>query len=96
MAASFHDESRTTALSGLLATHHPVALHYPDASLALHLPVLQFGVLFGSLAIISLGTGGIKPNVSAFGADQFDESDPQDQREKQSFFNWCAAFWILG
>jgi dipeptide/tripeptide permease len=28
---------------------------------------LQFGLLFASLAVISLGTGGIKPNVSAFG-----------------------------
>jgi dipeptide/tripeptide permease len=48
-------------------------------------------VLFSSLYIIALGTGGIKPNVSAFGADQFDESDPQDRREKNSFFNW----WVL-
>lgn len=38
--------------------------------------------------MIALGTGGIKPNVSAFGADQFDERIPQDKREKESFFNW--------
>ncbi len=33
----------------------------------------------------------LQPNVSAFGADQFDESDPQDRKEKTSFFNWWAA-----
>ncbi|KAL6746565.1 POT family-domain-containing protein, partial [Haematococcus lacustris] len=49
---------------------------------------LQYGVLLGALAIISLGTGGIKPNVSAFGADQFNEADPQDRKEKERFFNW--------
>ena len=37
----------------------------------------QSAALFGSLYIVALGTGGIKPNVSAFGADQFDVSDPQ-------------------
>jgi dipeptide/tripeptide permease len=49
---------------------------------------LQTAVLCAALGVIALGTGGIKPNVSAFGADQFDERDPQDKREKESFFNW--------
>eukprot|EP00891_Asterochloris_glomerata_P003785 jgi/Astpho2/3785/Aster-04319 len=49
---------------------------------------MQNAILYGSLYIIAVGTGGIKPNVSAFGADQFDETDPQDRKEKDSFFNW--------
>lgn len=48
----------------------------------------QSAALVASLSIIALGTGGIKPNVSAFGADQFNEADPRDRREKESFFNW--------
>ena len=37
--------------------------------------------------------GGIKPCVSTFGADQFDEDDPRDCREKASFFNWF--YWSI-
>ena len=37
----------------------------------------QWGVLVAALSTIALGTGGIKPNVSAFGADQFNVLDPQ-------------------
>ena len=37
------------------------------------------------------GTGGIKPCVSSFGADQFDEE--KEQKEKSSFFNWF--YWMV-
>jgi dipeptide/tripeptide permease len=57
---------------------------------------LQLAALFGALGVIALGTGGIKPNVSAFGADQFDETDPQDKAEKASFFNWFYLAINLG
>ena len=58
----------------------------PAQRLALYIP----------LYIVALGTGGIKPNVSAFGADQFDESDPADAADKKSFFNWFYLFVNVG
>ena len=39
-------------------------------------------MLFAALYIIAVGTGGIKPNVSSFGADQFDETDAGQKRDK--------------
>ncbi|KAD3067728.1 hypothetical protein E3N88_35608 [Mikania micrantha] len=48
----------------------------------------QTTVTFVALYMIALGTGGIKPCVSSFGADQFDESDVKERKKKSSFFNW--------
>ncbi|XP_042503168.1 protein NRT1/ PTR FAMILY 8.3-like isoform X4 [Macadamia integrifolia] len=48
----------------------------------------QYAVFFCSLYLIALGTGGIKPCVSSFGADQFDDTDPRERVKKGSFFNW--------
>lgn len=48
----------------------------------------QTAVVFVALYLIALGTGGIKPCVSSFGADQFDESDEREKKNKSSFFNW--------
>ncbi len=31
--------------------------------------------------------------MSTFGADQFDEDDPRDRKEKSSFFNWF--YWSI-
>ncbi|KAM7270563.1 hypothetical protein ACFE04_029777 [Oxalis oulophora] len=48
----------------------------------------QIGAFFLGLYLIALGTGGIKPCVSSFGADQFDDSDEAEKKKKSSFFNW--------
>ncbi|XP_059447071.1 protein NRT1/ PTR FAMILY 8.3-like [Corylus avellana] len=48
----------------------------------------QYGVFFLGLYLIALGTGGIKPCVSSFGADQFDDTDTRERVKKGSFFNW--------
>ncbi|CAM6081549.1 unnamed protein product [Calypogeia fissa] len=48
----------------------------------------QIGVFYLALYLVALGTGGIKPCVSSFGADQFDENDVDEAKKKTSFFNW--------
>lgn len=49
---------------------------------------LQNAFLSIALALIALGTGGIKPCISSFGADQFDEADKKEVKKKYAFFNW--------
>ncbi|KAH7841802.1 hypothetical protein Vadar_034514 [Vaccinium darrowii] len=56
----------------------------------------QYMVFFFGLYLIALGTGGIKPCVSSFGADQFDDTDPKERVKKGSFFNWFYFSINLG
>eukprot|EP00250_Pteridium_aquilinum_P010980 c19763_g1_i1 orf=184-2034(+) len=48
----------------------------------------QLSVFYIALYLIALGTGGIKPCVSSFGADQFDNNDATECKKMSSFFNW--------
>ncbi|PTQ44807.1 hypothetical protein MARPO_0018s0009 [Marchantia polymorpha] len=48
----------------------------------------QLAVFYLFLYLVALGTGGIKPCVSSFGANQFDHNHDQEQARKTSFFNW--------
>ncbi|KAJ6871306.1 hypothetical protein NC652_036849 [Populus alba x Populus x berolinensis] len=59
-----------------------------DRANVCHTTGLQTSVFFLGLYLIALGTGGIKPCVSSFGADQFDDSDEDERKKKSSFFNW--------
>lgn len=48
----------------------------------------QLAILYASLLLTAIGSGGIRPCVVAFGADQFDETDPNEKTRIYNFFNW--------
>ncbi|KAL3523899.1 hypothetical protein ACH5RR_016733 [Cinchona calisaya] len=45
-------------------------------------------VFFVAMYFLSLGTGGHKPSLQSFGADQFDDNHLEERKQKSSFFNW--------
>ncbi|KAG1337813.1 protein NRT1/ PTR FAMILY 5.6 [Cocos nucifera] len=45
-------------------------------------------IFFVAMYSISVGTGGHKPSLESFGADQFDDDDAVERKKKMSYFNW--------
>ncbi|CAI8595668.1 unnamed protein product, partial [Vicia faba] len=54
----------------------------------------QLAILYASLFLSALGSGGIRPCVVAFGADQFDELDPNQKTKTWTYFNWY--YFVMG
>ncbi|VAH88554.1 protein NRT1/ PTR FAMILY 8.3-like [Triticum urartu] len=59
-------------------------------------PSSQSAVFFLGLYMMAIGAGGIKPCVSSFGADQFDDGVPAERLKKNSFFNWFFFSIYIG
>ncbi|GMH05051.1 hypothetical protein Nepgr_006891 [Nepenthes gracilis] len=56
----------------------------------------QIALFYAALYIIAVGAGGTKPNISTFGADQFDDFNSHEKELKVSFFNWWMFSAFLG
>ncbi|OWM89356.1 hypothetical protein CDL15_Pgr024104 [Punica granatum] len=54
----------------------------------------QLSILYVALLLGAVGSGGIRPCVVAFGADQFDESDPRQSTKIWKYFNWY--YFVMG
>lgn len=54
----------------------------------------QLAVLYMALLLGALGSGGIRPCVVAFGADQFDANDPKQSTRTWKYFNWY--YFVMG
>ncbi|THU60259.1 hypothetical protein C4D60_Mb07t10750 [Musa balbisiana] len=57
---------------------------------------METGVFYLSVYLIALGNGGYQPNIATFGADQFDEKDPDESHSKVSFFSYFYLALNLG
>ena len=49
-------------------------------------------VFYVAMFLTSIASGGYKPGIQSFGADQFDDSHTDERKTKMSFFNW----WNFG
>ena len=45
---------------------------------------------------MAIGAEGTNPNISTFGADQFDDFNPNEKELKALFFNWWMFISFLG
>ncbi|KAH9314055.1 hypothetical protein KI387_022682, partial [Taxus chinensis] len=85
-------------VSAVLPTLRPPPCSGTRAVICKEASAPQLGVLYFSLFLTALGSGGIRPCVVSFGADQFDEKDPKQGKKLWNFFNWyyfCMGLAIL-
>ena len=53
-------------------------------------------MFYTSLCLLALGNGGVRGSMTAFGADQFNDKDPNEAKALASFFNWLLLSSTLG
>ncbi|PON56722.1 Proton-dependent oligopeptide transporter [Parasponia andersonii] len=61
-----------------------------------HHSTIGTALFYVSIYLIALGNGGYQPNIATFGADQFDEEDPNEGLSKIAFFSYFYLALNLG
>lgn len=56
----------------------------------------EIAIFYVSIYLIALGNGGAEPALATFGADQFDEEDPQEKQAKTTFLSYFYVALNLG
>uniref|UniRef100_A0A7N2KQE9 Uncharacterized protein n=1 Tax=Quercus lobata TaxID=97700 RepID=A0A7N2KQE9_QUELO len=55
----------------------------------------QLGIIYFSLLMVARGSGGIRPCVAAFGADQVVSAEPKQKTRTWVFFYWKSIYSIV-
>ncbi|GFP87823.1 protein nrt1/ ptr family 6.2 [Phtheirospermum japonicum] len=84
------------AMSTHLPQLRPPRCHPQSTSPCKQASPSQLAMLYASLYIIALGTGGLKSSVSGFGTDQFDENDEKEKPQMNLFFGRFFFLVSLG
>lgn len=53
-------------------------------------------MLYATLGLLALGSGGVKGALPALGGDQFDQNDPKEAKALARFFNWLLLSTTIG
>ncbi|PIA42477.1 hypothetical protein AQUCO_02000135v1, partial [Aquilegia coerulea] len=84
------------AISTKLPQLHPTPCENTASETCKQANGIQMGILYMSLYLIALGTGGLKSSVSGFGTDQFDDKDEKEKTQMAFFFNRFLFFISMG
>ena len=60
-----------------------------------HAP-FEVSIFYISIYLIALGNGASEPAFAIFGADQFDEEDPEEKQSKTSFYSYFYVALNIG
>ncbi|KAL2548572.1 Protein NRT1/PTR FAMILY 6.2 [Forsythia ovata] len=84
------------AISTKLPQLRPPPCHAESPILCKQATGSQMAILYASLYLIAVGTGGLKSSVSGFGTDQFDENNEKEKAKMSLFFGRFFFFISLG